>query len=88
MFPASRMLGDEIEATEMTGVEHLGKYVYEMTKAKIESLNAGGGQLPVVEETLEMMKVDREEDDDDGEGLLDEAVEEEEEQEEDIDGVA
>ncbi|KAL8760048.1 MAG: hypothetical protein Q9184_003443 [Pyrenodesmia sp. 2 TL-2023] len=87
MFPASRMLGDEVETTEMTGVEHLGKYVYEMIKAKIECLNAGGGQLPAVEETPEMMKGDGEEDD--GEGLLDEAVAEEEEQEqEDIDGVA
>ncbi|KAI4206841.1 MAG: hypothetical protein LQ346_000903 [Caloplaca aetnensis] len=85
MFPARRRLEDEVEATEMAGVEHLGKYVYEMTKAKIESLNAGGGQLPAVEETLEMMEADGEEGD--GEGLLDEAVAEESEQE-DIDGVA
>ncbi len=87
MFPASRMLEDELEATEMAGVEHLGKYVYEMTKAKMESLNAGGGQLPAVEETPEMREVDGEEEEEDGEGLLDEAVAEESEQE-DIDGVA
>ncbi|KAL8723726.1 MAG: hypothetical protein Q9225_000021 [Loekoesia sp. 1 TL-2023] len=76
LFPASRLLGDEVEATEMTGVEHLGQYVYEMTKAKIESLKAGGGALPAVEETPEMMKMDGE------------VIEEEEEVEEDIDGVA
>lgn len=26
----------------MEGVEHLGQYVFEMTKAKVESLKAGG----------------------------------------------
>ena len=35
MFGASRLVDDDVEATEMTGVEHLGQYVYEMTKAKI-----------------------------------------------------
>lgn len=29
----------------MEGVEHLGKYVYEMTNAKVEALKAGGGKL-------------------------------------------
>jgi intron-binding protein aquarius len=29
----------------MEGVEHLGKYVFEMTRAKVEALKAGG---PVV----------------------------------------
>jgi intron-binding protein aquarius len=28
----------------MEGVEHLGKYVYEMTKAKVESLKAGANE--------------------------------------------
>ncbi|KAI4120777.1 MAG: hypothetical protein LQ338_006774 [Usnochroma carphineum] len=71
LFPASRLLGDDVEATEMTGVEHLGQYVYEMTQAKIESLETGGVQLPPVEETPEMMKVDAEQDREDlvGEGL-------------------
>jgi len=31
----------------MEGVEHLGQYVFEMTKAKVEALKAGGGRLPV-----------------------------------------
>ena len=39
LFPASRALADEVEATEMTGVEHLGQYVYEMTQAKLKQLN-------------------------------------------------
>ncbi|KAF2748206.1 DEAD helicases superfamily protein-like protein [Sporormia fimetaria CBS 119925] len=33
----------------MEGVEHLGQYVYEMTKAKVEALKAGNGKLPVGE---------------------------------------
>lgn len=32
----------------MEGTEHLGKYVYEMTLAKVEALKAAGGALPVV----------------------------------------
>lgn len=35
---------EEQEATtEMDGVEHLGKYVYEITKARVESLKDTGG---------------------------------------------
>ena len=34
-------------AAVMEGVEHLGKYVFEMTKAKVESLKQGAGSLPV-----------------------------------------
>src|SRR3954463_1057692 len=33
------------EEAVMEGVEHLGKYVYEMTNAKVQALKAGGGQL-------------------------------------------
>ncbi|KAL8953931.1 MAG: hypothetical protein Q9222_000218 [Ikaeria aurantiellina] len=84
MFPTSRLVNDDVAATEMTGVAHLGQYVYEMTKAKIESLKTGTAQLPAIEETPEMMKMDEEADDD----MAGNAVEEEEEgQEEDIDGV-
>ncbi|KAL9004612.1 MAG: hypothetical protein Q9188_002579 [Gyalolechia gomerana] len=81
MFPAQRLLGDEVDATEMTGVEHLGQYVFEMTKAKIESLKAGAGALPAVEETPEMMNVAGED-----EGFGGEAAEEEDEME-DFDGI-
>lgn len=67
MFPAERQVGAEVEATEMHGVEHLGQYVFEMTKAKVQALKEGGGVLPPVAKT-----VGDEEDDDDqeGEGVL------------------
>lgn len=40
LFPTSRGLDDKTEGTEMIGVEHLGQYVYEMTQAKTNQLNA------------------------------------------------
>lgn len=36
----------------MEDVEHLGKYVYEMTKAKVEAMKANGGQMPSREITM------------------------------------
>lgn len=56
-FPTQRLLNDEIDGTEMEGVEHLGQYVYEMTQAKITVLkgeNDGRGVLPTVVEDQEM----------------------------------
>ena len=89
MFPARRLLAAEVAATEMAGVEHLGQYVFEMTKAKVESLKGEGGKLPVVEETLEVRGED-EEDEDEGEGveMIEAAMEGEEggELEGDLDG--
>ena len=46
MFPTTRGLEDEIDGTEMEGVEHLGQYVFEMTEAKVKAL---GGQLMLAE---------------------------------------
>ena len=46
MCPASRLLTDEVEGTEMEGVEHLGQYVFEMTQAKVEMLKRGEKVLP------------------------------------------
>lgn len=46
IFPASRFLTDEVEGTEMEGVEHLGQYVFEMTQAKVEMLKRGENILP------------------------------------------
>jgi len=43
-FPTQRLLDDEVEGTEMEGVEHLGQYVYEITQAKIASLKAESGR--------------------------------------------
>ncbi|KAJ4305036.1 hypothetical protein N0V90_000565 [Kalmusia sp. IMI 367209] len=45
----SRQMDSKIQEEQeavMDGVEHLGQYVFEMTKAKVEALKAGGGQLP------------------------------------------
>lgn len=46
MFPAKRGVEDEVASTEMEGMEHLGNYVVEMTKAKIEALRMNSGMLP------------------------------------------
>lgn len=46
----SRKTGEELmEGREavMEGVEHLGQYVFEMTKAKVEAMKAHGGQLSI-----------------------------------------
>ena len=42
LFPTQRTIEDEVEKTEMQGVEHLGQYVYEMSNAKVEALKEGG----------------------------------------------
>lgn len=61
MFPTGRLVVDEVEATEMTGIEHLGQYVFQMTTAKVEALKRGekvgvglielGEEMPGIEET-------------------------------------
>lgn len=51
IFPTMRGVADEVEGTEMVGVEHLGKYVFEMTWAKVEALKRGGdGDVEMVVE--------------------------------------
>jgi intron-binding protein aquarius len=55
----------------MEGVEHLGKYVYDMQNAKFEALKANGGQLPTRE--INMQDV-REEDDGEENVLIPEEV--------------
>lgn len=78
--PSTTVSGPNVEAIEvevegetaMEGVEHLGQYVYEMTKAKIEDLKTSGRQLP----TREVQMADAgevalgEEDDDREENVL------------------
>ena len=50
LFPAARGVDDQnVAATEMTGIEHLGQYVFEMTQAKVKQLEAGGLALPAPE---------------------------------------
>jgi intron-binding protein aquarius len=53
---------------EMQDVEHLGKYVYEMTKAKVEVMRASGGVMPSRE--VEMGGLREEEEDDREENVL------------------
>ena len=65
MSPTARGVDDEIEATEMTGVEHLGQYVYEMTQAKIKQSDSGQFRLKQHDEHIairEVADVDGEED--------------------------
>lgn len=47
MFPATRRLDEDVDGTEMDGLEHLGQYVFEMTQAKVKAL---GGQVAIAEE--------------------------------------
>jgi intron-binding protein aquarius len=46
MFPTERPVDADIPAVDMTGVEHLGQYVFEMTNTKIKMLQDGGVALP------------------------------------------
>lgn len=41
-----RLVDDDVKGTEMTGVEHLGQYVFEMTQAKIQQLKKDGAKMP------------------------------------------
>lgn len=67
MFPATRGVDDEVDATEMQGVEHLGQYVYEMTKAKVEDLKRSGQGLPAAEQEVQG-QVEDDDEDEDGDG--------------------
>jgi intron-binding protein aquarius len=40
----------EVQSVVMAGVEHLGQYVFEMTKAKVQMLKETGGKLPALPE--------------------------------------
>lgn len=40
LFPTSRGVLDDVQSTEMTGVEHLGQYVYTMSQAKLKQLQS------------------------------------------------
>jgi intron-binding protein aquarius len=70
----------------MEGVEHLGKYVYDMQNAKFEALKANGGQLPTREITMRDAVVDEDMDDEENVLIPDEAVDDFEDEDEDEDG--
>lgn len=58
--------GQDVEGEAvMEGVEHLGKYVYDMQNAKFEALKANGGQLPTRDINMRDAAIDE---DADGEG--------------------
>ena len=54
MSPTSRGVDDDVEATEMTGVEHLGQYVYEMTQAKMKQINGAIATNGLPSRTVEL----------------------------------
>ena len=59
LFPTSRALDEKVEPTEMTGVEHLGQYVYEMTQAKVKQLREMGIVPKVLPQITEHVVDDR-----------------------------
>ena len=63
MLPATRQADEEVQAVEMEGVEHLGQYVYEMTKAKVEDMKKG--QAVLMEEDDMVINSSEEEDEED-----------------------
>ena len=77
-FPTKRMLEDEVQSTEMAGVEHLGQYVFKMTKAKVQALREGASTLQIAPENEAGDGYD--EDEDEG-AVLDEDVPDEPEEE-------
>ena len=79
VFPTQRLLGDDVEGTEMAGVEHLGQYVFEMTQAKVEMLKRGNAVLPPQDTSPDLVD-DEEADQEDKEEI--EAEEEPEEMDE------
>ncbi|TKX26436.1 pre-mRNA-splicing factor-like protein 1 [Elsinoe australis] len=64
----------EGRTVRMEGVEHLGQYVFEMTRAKVEDLKRGEGRLEEVEE----VRVGGSDDEDDEEEVEEVEMEEEE----------
>ncbi|KAF2473154.1 P-loop containing nucleoside triphosphate hydrolase protein [Lindgomyces ingoldianus] len=65
----TRTEDQDADIATMEGVEHLGKYVYEMTNAKVEQLKAGGkkGNVQLAVEDVKMDGVGVDEDEDEGE---------------------
>lgn len=54
----SRRIDEEVEGTEMTGVEHLGQYVFEMTKAKLDAATMQGKPLVAMDQSETAQQVD------------------------------
>lgn len=71
IFPSPRLLDDDAGSTGMTGVEHLGQYVFEMARAKIEALKRGEIAVGIDEKGGEVDGIEDEEMSE-GEGLREE----------------
>jgi intron-binding protein aquarius len=78
--------GAEVEGEAiMEGVEHLGKYVYDMQNAKFEALKANGGQLPTREIQMRDAVVDEDMDGEENVLIPEEAADDfDDEDEEDV----
>jgi intron-binding protein aquarius len=75
--------GQEIEGEAvMEGVEHLGKYVYDMQNAKFEALKANGGRLPTREINMRDAAADDEEDGEENVLIPEEAADDYEDEDE------
>lgn len=72
MFPTQREVGEQGSTAEMEGVEHLGQYVFEMTKAKVEAIKKGEGVLPPASGVTDAEMEDEEEVYPEDEGMAEE----------------
>nr|OQO25801.1 hypothetical protein B0A51_06213 [Rachicladosporium sp. CCFEE 5018] len=72
LHPTQRGVEDEVEGTEMEGLEHLGSYIPVMVKAKLEQIKQEGGQI-VAEDSGGRME--DEEDEEGGEALAEDVAE-------------
>lgn len=75
-----RQVSDNVDSSAIESVEHLGKYVYQMTNAKIEAMKANGGAMPIrdvnMDDSAEVKNAEEEEEEDRPEDVIlpDEAV--------------
>jgi intron-binding protein aquarius len=76
---ASEVEGEAV----MEGVEHLGKYVYDMQNAKFEALKANGGQLPTREISMRDAAIDEDADGEENVLIPEDAADDFEEEDED-----
>jgi intron-binding protein aquarius len=70
----------------MTGVEHLGQYVFEMTKAKVQQIKEGDGKLPPPDAAVEGVRDASDEDEEMGAAVEEEDGGEHDDYEEEEEG--
>ena len=89
LWPSERTLAEEVDKelpgeAVMEGVEHLGEYVVQMTKTKIEQLRTERGLPPVEEASVEAIPAIEPEQADGEDGSADEEEADEEERTEEF----